>query len=926
MSSVPSVSVPPNSLPGSARQRRRVEDGWLQDRPEQPATKERLLELLLEKYWQGVAREIKHILLSLAEIRDVGLVKTEVINAGAGDITGYNTFIDQICESNLVKTHAKVGQSGWARGDPHEPWHPFRKPEPSDNQEMKDAVAAELQKMAQTQEDYLHLQARLLLQAAGFLDIDKLIGHREPVETHGFHIWRKGQTPQRKCILDVRLERWNEDFSPSLTAARCAIPKCRNILRGVLFQCRRQDCQEVPRLTRDDYICEKCFRQRTHPQDHLVKVYKHHILDAIMLPHVSRKLCRCSDVAPFDANGSYTALYPIDPNAKHRWDKAQKVPKCRLFQLSALVVDAKRQGLETPLENKKQLQSLTKDALATIRTKSSPRRPLRHAAEQRLEEQPDADIPFVSKTVNSKFPFGNTHVALMVGPLIIENGVEHTKGGVFISSRHPLNYLVPPERDEDLSDCLTFSRDRKIYTQKDFPVPDRRLKACMKQVVGGAFSRWTNEEQEDEIIQCLVSESLFPNGSTMRRLRHIHAATTRLKEKIKPILEGRIILYLEKIVTHLFDVEVDIEWHATKNSCQSFCDSILRHGDFGSLFGTPEGACPYLLSFVVRKEGYDYALVESKHDVPNGLTEEYLFGFRSGRHDDADIIDTLQEYWYDWGAFGQHLYRFQDLFPWDCTEAYRKDPTTCGTCDISKHVWAFPFDSWSMIHLHLQKGRHWYCPSSERGYARLTDQEWMDNRTTLLLAQDALIKGAVAMSRTPALLSASAWFMKCPEPQYDRLKLGGIHRAQPFSHRFEVNRFTHFYLAPWAPFTRPYRIKCYELLRATRKQQRDVCLPKGHHDLDPLGLTTLIGNLGKSYVKIDNLTEDVAFFTTLVEIATVGGLDHGFGTLFGAPDLSDHVDTLTGIATLAPDPSSIGDLASGLSDLTDHISDAFNLF
>ena len=105
MSSFSSARVPPNSLPSLGRHRRHVEDRWLQDRAGQTATKERLMELLLDKYWQGVARELKHILLSLAEIRDVGLVKTEVVNASHGEILGYNTFIDQICESNLVKTH-----------------------------------------------------------------------------------------------------------------------------------------------------------------------------------------------------------------------------------------------------------------------------------------------------------------------------------------------------------------------------------------------------------------------------------------------------------------------------------------------------------------------------------------------------------------------------------------------------------------------------------------------------------------------------------------------------------------------------------------------------------------------------------------------------------------------------------------------------
>ena len=165
-----------------------------------------------------------------------------------------------------------------------------------------------------------------------------------------------------------------------------------------------------------------------------------------------------------------------------------------------------------------------------------------------------------------------------------------TKGGALISSRHPLNYLIPTDCDEELFDCLTISRDKQVYTQKDFPLPERRLNACMKQVVGGVFSRWTNEEREDEVIQSLVSESLLPNESTMHKLRHIYSATARLKEKIKPVLEERITKYLDKIITHLFDTEVDVEWHPTKNSCQSFCDSILRHEDFGSLFGTPEGA------------------------------------------------------------------------------------------------------------------------------------------------------------------------------------------------------------------------------------------------------------------------------------------------------------------------------------------------
>jgi hypothetical protein len=87
--------------------------------------------------------------------------------------------------------------------------------------------------------------------------------------------------------------------------------------------------------------------------------------------------------------------------------------------------------------------------------------------------------------------------------------------------------------------------------------------------------------------------------------------------------------------------------------------------------------------------------IKTKFDVPNGQIEEYLLKFRFGRHDDADIVDTLQEYWHDWGAFGGHIYKYQGLFPWDCTEAYSRYPVECNEYNLAKHVWSFPFDSWS---------------------------------------------------------------------------------------------------------------------------------------------------------------------------------------------------------------------------------------
>jgi hypothetical protein len=402
-----------------------------------------------------------------------------------------------------------------------------------------------------------------------------------------------------------------------------------------------------------------------------------------------------------------------------------------------------------------------------------------------------------------------------------------TKGGALISYRDPLNYFAPIENDDNLPSCITLSSSRKIFKQYRYPRSDRRLKACVKQIVGGAFSGHFEKEAEDEIIECLVSESRFKRINAKKDVEKIKKAADRLLMKLKHLLVNRISYYLDKVVSQLFNREVALRWTPI-NHCQKFCDSILQFEDFGNLFASHSPFIDkpsYLLSFVVRKQAYDSALVETKYDVPNGLTEEYLLSFRSGRHDDADIIDTLQDYWYDWGAFNSHLYEFQDVFPWDCTEAYKTDSATCGTCNLAKHVWAFPFDSWSINQHHLQKGRRWYPPTNGSSHSILTDTEWIENRFKIFLAQDALNRGAVAMTKTQSLIESSKWLSCTENPQFDRLKLGGIHRAQPFSHHFEHGQFTHFphhTLAPWVHLPLDHRQKAYQDLRDLRKTLAEV--------------------------------------------------------------------------------------------------------
>jgi hypothetical protein len=142
-----------------------------------------------------------------------------------------------------------------------------------------------------------------------------------------------------------------------------------------------------------------------------------------------------------------------------------------------------------------------------------------------------------------------------------------------------------------------------------------------------------------------------------------------------------------------------------------FCDALIDYSLYRGLVPatTVEGIPPYLMSFVCHPDGYRRERkVQTKHDVPLGLCDEYLLKFQFGFHLDTDIIDTLHEYWHDRGNFGGPLYPHQPLFPWDYTEAYGRSLVRYGDCNTAKHAWAFPFDSWSMAELHLTRGAVMY--------------------------------------------------------------------------------------------------------------------------------------------------------------------------------------------------------------------------
>jgi hypothetical protein len=422
-----------------------------------------------------------------------------------------------------------------------------------------------------------------------------------------------------------------------------------------------------------------------------------------------------------------------------------------------------------------------------------------------------------------------------------------TFGGALITSRDPPNLQVlldsPPDAEESL--LLSDEDDRMLWSQKRKREP-KRYKCMMKQVVGGAFAGVFNPKLEEDIIDSLISESkVIPDPGLGYAVREklLDSSIERLVSKLKDYIGSRVKIYLKSIADRLIDRSIELRWNFRTNNCQNFCDSLINRDLFGPLLpssSTREGnnqvrndSPPYILSFVCRPGSYTKGSVLSRYDVPNGLTEEYLLKFRYGRHEESDIIDMLQEYWYDWGAFGGPIYPYQDLFPWDCTEAYNRYPTKCGSCNISKHVLAFPFDSFSIIDLHLSKSRYLYPPPPPTSASTsptvtspsstiMSDISWFRNRLTLLLANSALLSAAAAMYSSSTFRNATIWLHTQPDPKLDRLKLGGIHRAQPFSHHFEKGAYHHYFTADWAHLRPEQQIAAYETLRDGRMRQADV--------------------------------------------------------------------------------------------------------
>ena len=419
------------------------------------SNQEALVEVLQTLYWAGVRRELAEMILSLHEWQQAQH-PNEKWNGGAPErIEGYEHFISQVSLTSREfakrygmerKRHLNQKKSRFRKKRTYEEYaqdvflNHLREYE---DRQLKSDIRVNLPRRQEN--DPLEQRARLLLQSAAFLDVDKVITYNSPLPKANF--WRKSAQPQ------LTLLRFDAGSMPDLRAMRCRT--CGDVIRGSLFKCLEPKCEAHLPLTQKDSICETCFRAPSHPPNHMTKFYKHYILRDIITPKVSRQICVCSAETRGGPLAARTAPFPIDKNFPHRGRGKARVLKCGLLLLSDKVMEAKFQSSVSQIEKKqaqmqqKQMERHRKRVLKegkarkaaqefaskrqkqrANKTAKSPKNtdPQAQAQEKTMsdvenEKAADQEIPFLYRRFANRYPFGNVHVALMFGPLMIENGV-----------------------------------------------------------------------------------------------------------------------------------------------------------------------------------------------------------------------------------------------------------------------------------------------------------------------------------------------------------------------------------------------------------------------------------------------------------------------------------------------------------------------
>ena len=228
----------------------------------------------------------------------------------------------------------------------------------------------------------------------------------------------------------MKISRLDKSSIPRFSPLQCS--DCNTNIYGCLFT---NTSSNNPAKS----VCEGCYRERYYGNNDWVKSYKHSILPKAIGPHATQNICVCGGIP----DSSYHRTNPQKhcglkqlgervARAKYKGMRGVPVPDIQLSEKGGSVQKGNESLIEKngPLEEKglptknPKLKRNRLKGLTRLDNWKSKGRTADEGSTSRLEDiSSDEELPPLFEPSDNKYSFEKIHMALRVGPLIIENGV-----------------------------------------------------------------------------------------------------------------------------------------------------------------------------------------------------------------------------------------------------------------------------------------------------------------------------------------------------------------------------------------------------------------------------------------------------------------------------------------------------------------------
>lgn len=154
-------------------------------------------------------------------------------------------------------------------------------------------------------------------------------------------------------------------------------------------------------------FCETCTRANVHPAEHLRKLEKRCILREVVPPTRCRQICTCEDRTAHTSDGDEDQHFAVDGGYPHE-------EGCPVLGLKRCHEWARLQELR----HAKACSQAQKDGQGLGPGRGTERNV------GWAKRTASKSVGSAAQVVTPPIPFGDRHMVLMVGPILIENGVE----------------------------------------------------------------------------------------------------------------------------------------------------------------------------------------------------------------------------------------------------------------------------------------------------------------------------------------------------------------------------------------------------------------------------------------------------------------------------------------------------------------------